>query len=489
MPISDCKRPRLNSGTHPRIHLDSPTTHTLSAVPPVIVGPMNPSAATLELSMIVRNAEATLPRCLASVRNVVDRILIGDTGSSDRTIAIARSFGAEVIPLPWQNDFSIARNSLLERAQCDWILVLDADEMLDQEGIHRLPSLIQRPRFAAYDVWRWNYIPQTSGRSGEHAALKNPRILSESTPFPAYVRSLNTRLFRRDPQVFFERPVHETVIDRLRTLALPTAIAPFVIHHFGLAEDSPSSRDRKNELYQQLGRQYLEDHPNNARTCFELGLGELDHFKNPLAALALFTRALEIDPHDANALIFAGASLVRLQRYSEALDHLARARMIDPRSLVLHETIGDAFFQQNQFPQALAAYRTAIQGGSVSALILAKRAVCQIYTGDRENGIEALEQALQQDPAFPELVDLAALGFALAQHNSLAAATARNRLQMEGASPFHYALAATLHGLAGDSATQQQVIREGATRFPGSQNSPAEQPPETTRNSSVPAAR
>src|SRR5690606_19791317 len=102
---------------------------------------------TLTLCMIARNEEAHLARCLQSVRDLVDEIVLVDTGSTDRTVAIAEAFDARVFHVAWQDDFSLARNASLEEARGDWILVLDADETIaqrDHDVIRRL--LEQRDR-------------------------------------------------------------------------------------------------------------------------------------------------------------------------------------------------------------------------------------------------------------------------------------------------------------------------------------------------------
>ncbi len=84
--------------------------------------------------MIVRDEEEMLPRCLAAVADAVDEIIIVDTGSVDRTIEIARSFGAQVIEREWTGSFSDARNASFDAATGDWILYLDADEVLVGRG-------------------------------------------------------------------------------------------------------------------------------------------------------------------------------------------------------------------------------------------------------------------------------------------------------------------------------------------------------------------
>ena len=85
---------------------------------------------TVTLCLIARNEERFLPDCLASVRGVVDEIVVVDTGSTDRTAKIARKAGAKVIEAPWTDDFAAARNAALSRATGDFILQLDADERL-----------------------------------------------------------------------------------------------------------------------------------------------------------------------------------------------------------------------------------------------------------------------------------------------------------------------------------------------------------------------
>lgn len=83
--------------------------------------------------MIVKNEEDVLARCLDSVRHLVDEIVIVDTGSTDRTKEIARSYTARVIDFPWSDDFSAARNFSFSHAAMDYIFWLDADDILPAE--------------------------------------------------------------------------------------------------------------------------------------------------------------------------------------------------------------------------------------------------------------------------------------------------------------------------------------------------------------------
>lgn len=89
---------------------------------------------SLSLCLIARDEAELLPGCLASVRGLVDEIVLVDTGSQDGTQDVARREGARVFEQPWRDDFSRARNASVSHARGDWVLVLDADERLTVES-------------------------------------------------------------------------------------------------------------------------------------------------------------------------------------------------------------------------------------------------------------------------------------------------------------------------------------------------------------------
>jgi glycosyltransferase involved in cell wall biosynthesis len=85
----------------------------------------------LTLCMIAKDEEETIRQALESVKDIVDEVIVVDTGSSDKTREIVREFGGKVIDAEWQDDFSAARNLALSEATGDYILCLDADEFID----------------------------------------------------------------------------------------------------------------------------------------------------------------------------------------------------------------------------------------------------------------------------------------------------------------------------------------------------------------------
>ena len=95
----------------------------------------------VSLCMIVRNEEENLPACLASAADLVDEVVVVDTGSRDRTREVAAGFGARVYEFPWVDDFAAARNESLRHATGDWVFWLDADDRLDGDNRGRLKTL------------------------------------------------------------------------------------------------------------------------------------------------------------------------------------------------------------------------------------------------------------------------------------------------------------------------------------------------------------
>ena len=100
---------------------------------------------TVSLCMIVKNEERTLRRCLDSVRGLMDEIIIADTGSTDRTVEIARDCGAAVRTFPWCDDFAAARNFAFSKATMQYCMWLDADDVLepaDREAFRKLKETL-----------------------------------------------------------------------------------------------------------------------------------------------------------------------------------------------------------------------------------------------------------------------------------------------------------------------------------------------------------
>lgn len=193
--------------------------------------------ARLTLCMIARNEEALLPACLESVRGVVDEIVLVDTGSTDRTIEIARLFGAKVIEEPWADDFAHPRNTALSHATGDWVLQLDADERLSASAGQALKRALQRkPAFDCALVALHNAdaldAPAAEVFSG-----------SRRLGVPAWL----PRLLRRTPTLRYEGVIHESVLESLAERGLKVAKLEGVdLLHLGAVPEFRARKGKSN---------------------------------------------------------------------------------------------------------------------------------------------------------------------------------------------------------------------------------------------------
>jgi len=153
---------------------------------------------TLSLCMIVKDEEDFLDRCLKSVMGVADEMIIVDTGSTDRTVEIAESYGAEVHHHPWNGSFSEARNYGLQFASCDWIFQIDADEELEKADIPILQKAIRSQGFDAifvallnegYDGWSKHYFQRLFRRGRAHyCGIVHNQLICEGRQLQTEIR-------------------------------------------------------------------------------------------------------------------------------------------------------------------------------------------------------------------------------------------------------------------------------------------------------------
>jgi tetratricopeptide (TPR) repeat protein len=223
---------------------------------------------TISLCMIVRDEESMLPRCLDAVAEHVDEIVIVDTGSTDATIDIARSYGANVIETEWTGDFATARNVSFAAATSDWIFYLDADEVMGEGQGARLRELTGR-------VWREAFFLVENNHTGD---------LEDGTS----VHHNALRVFRNRPEYRFTGRIHEQIAHNLPGY-LPERIetTDIRVEHFGYLGVVREEKDKSRRNLELLERQ-LEEGGETPFLHFNLGsehaaLGQhgeaLEHFR------------------------------------------------------------------------------------------------------------------------------------------------------------------------------------------------------------------
>lgn len=262
----------------------------------------------LSLCMIVRNEKALLQRCLASVKGLPDEIIVVDTGSTDGTQEAALGFGATVIEEPWRNDFAQARNIGLARARAPWILVLDADEVLEEPAKKALRKLA-----------REHLTPDGRARCAFHL-LQNNSSDGGRTGMLVPI----ARLFPNRPEIRYEWPVHEQVEECLQRHGIQILDTEVRFLHDGYADPQRNLAKQRRNL--EILRGQIEAGLARPLTWFLLGGAHLDlgDFEPALAAYrACVEAAGPADSLGLSARVRVVGCLQRLGRPEEALHEAA----------------------------------------------------------------------------------------------------------------------------------------------------------------------
>ncbi len=273
----------------------------------------------VSLCMIVKNEEVNLPDCLGSASDLVDEMIVVDTGSTDRTREIAARSGARVFDFPWVDDFAAARNESIRHATGEWIFWLDADDRLDQTERQKLRALFARlnDENAAY-VMKCHCPPDPAGEPGPDTVVDH------------------VRLFRNVPELRWQYRVHEQIMPALRRNGMQVQWADVTIRHVGYQE--PGLRRAKLERDIRILEQSLALEPDEPFVLFNMASVFVEQGR--LAeALPLLKRSLARS-HPTDSIVRKLYALIvqclrRLEQPAAALESCRAGREIYPEDAEL----------------------------------------------------------------------------------------------------------------------------------------------------------
>ena len=353
----------------------------------------------LSLCMIVKDEEEMLPGCLAPLQGVVDEMIVVDTGSSDRTVEIAESFGAKVVHFPWNGSFSDARNVSIDNATGDWVMYLDADEHLESEDAPKLRELLGRTWREGFNLVETNYTGgEDTGSATTHLAL---------------------RLWRRRPEYRFEGRIHEQ-----KTHTMPMYLAErfetttIRVRHYGYLNQRIASKEKSQrniELLEQEARENPSPFNDYNLGSEYLALGDA------AKARTHFDRAWEA-LRSVPGLASAGYVPLLVSRAArarrEAGDHAAAAQAVaeglaaypDHTDLVLEAALSAR--EQGDLDRALelaercldmgdAPHAYAATVGAGTFLAMGLLAEVRTARGDAAGGEELYRRSLAEHPDYP----------------------------------------------------------------------------------------
>ncbi len=355
--------------------------------------------------MIVKNEERFLAQCLSSVADVVDEIIVCDTGSTDRTVEIAESFGATVIHREWRNDFAWARNQSIEGARFRWIMFLDADEELTPAS---KPALLQVKHAEAYHEAIWVRCFNESDDYRGTGAMSHALI----------------RIFPNCPEIRFRGLIHEFPSVNNSADGLQGRMAPISIIHHGYLKDVVAQRN-KGARNLEIVRAAAEREPDDPFHWFNLGSTAflVDDFEQARDALE---KMREINAGRMRGFIPNGLSLLS-EVYGDKLGDAKKSEEIARECLAIaphyanaHFQLGKALVSQRRYEEAREAYLAAIEDGKYAHLqfvlddqvyiwkAYSEIGASYVAQGDEKSGSEWFQKGLDNAPNVePLMVNLA----------------------------------------------------------------------------------
>ena len=266
------------------------------------------SETLLSACLIVRDEERCIGACIASLRGLVDEVVVVDTGSSDATPQLAQRLGARVFHHPWKDDFSLHRNQSIDHAEGDWCFIVDADEVVEPGDFE-----------------------ETRARLGG-AGLPNVLMVKHWSSYPGGDRVLEyqPRLLRKSSGIRYVHPIHE----QLAVTGEEALLSNLVMAHDGYEDDERLYHKHERNLA--IAERMPDDEPH-AWHCRMRSLSALGRWVEAQEAAARLLALPELpEPLQVDAHILIAAAMVDPRRAWEPLpefkQHIEAARALDPAS-------------------------------------------------------------------------------------------------------------------------------------------------------------
>ncbi|WP_373531530.1 glycosyltransferase [Vampirovibrio sp.] len=343
---------------------------------------------SLSLAMIVKNEAQVLGRILSQVKHLCDELVIVDTGSTDGTQALAESFGARVFCFEWIDDFAAARNHAFSHCSSDWILWLDADDLINESHQQKLLDLKHSGLNAEIDAVICSYQIAFDGQ-GE-CLISMPR----------------ERLLRRAAGGSWQFPIHEAFVlpDEARVLNR----LDIAVEHHKPAQYVERSSDRNLKMLMRL----IEQGDQSPRNWYYYGK-ELRQHNRPEEAIEAFQQHLRLNQTEPisqyQALHLAMLCCMELHRYPEALSLGYQAIQINGSRAEALLNLGIIHYRHQDFNIAIPLLNAATTCQKPDAGLIVEEdyswkpyhylSLCYEGLGQPANAIEA---ALKAYPDIPD---------------------------------------------------------------------------------------
>ena len=309
---------------------------------------------TVSACLMVRDEEDNLPACLDSLKYWVDEIIIVDTGSKDRTIEIAKEYGAVVYEQPWEDDFSLHRNYSISKATKDWVFIIDADERVHpKDGPHLKRMLVEHsPDAFAVDILNM---------------YGTPKVVS--------TRLKSIRLFKRSLGAKYVKRIHNELVVPAGAKIMNI---PFRQYHIGY-DLSPAAMAKKYERVKGMAKKLTEERPDDETSWY--------HY-----ARALMTKAGQFDDSAADEIVSSLNKGINAYRGKEGPDKSVHIQTLNLMATVQY-VLGNHLEASRYAQMALELKPDYLDAIWVDAL-------ANVYGIDANKGEKLIHHYLQEQKAY-----------------------------------------------------------------------------------------
>lgn len=303
----------------------------------------------LSACVITKNEEQNIGRCINSYRDIVEEIIVVDTGSTDKTVEIAEELGAQVYPFQWVDDFSKAKNFALSKAKGDWIIFLDADEYF-VGSIKKLPNIIRK-----------------HGQKNRKIFMCKMFNIDEETKEPLS-DFLQSRIFKNTKEISYAGKIHETLSSKNKNIeAVYINENDLAIYHTGYS---------KNRVMQKAQRN-----------------------------LELLVRELEKPEVDPRTYFFISSSYSTMKDYDNSIYYAKKflesgAKVEGQDSKIYYNLISDMMYANYDWTEIFKVIDEAIEQFPDHPMPILYLAQGYYYTKQYEKALEAFKKTIQLETEY-----------------------------------------------------------------------------------------
>jgi glycosyltransferase involved in cell wall biosynthesis len=256
---------------------------------------------TVAANIITKNEEKNIVRCIRSVQDVVDEIIVVDTGSIDDTMIKAINAGARIGQMKWDDDFSGPRNKAIEMSKTDWILSIDADEVLPERGKEEIREMASMPKVAGWHIDTMTYLKSPM----QLDVRVNDNKYKEGKEFPYFVISTKTRMFQKSGGIKWRFPVHELIDTSIIEAGGKFRKAEIKVQHLH-KEGKPEDLKKKADFYLRLCEKKVRANQGMGHAWGELAVCELQSGLFVRAARSYYAAITRGEANSKNRYGYAG---------------------------------------------------------------------------------------------------------------------------------------------------------------------------------------